>query len=118
MTLTEPLAFKKRFFPRTIAGGKGPDFPTRTALAMRGYRGHAPASSDRSFPIEGPVGHRYRIGAKQMSDPKKTDPRVFWWTVAGLAALALFAAYVWFGVYVLGISPHCHMSSGRGPLNC
>ena len=52
-----------------------------------------------------------------MSDPKKTDPQIFWVTVAGIVAMAVFAAYCWIGVYELGASPHCH-TGYRGAIIC
>ncbi len=53
-----------------------------------------------------------------MSRGLKTDPLTFWLAAVGVCALILFGAYCWFGVYVLGLSPHCHMVGPKGPLFC
>jgi hypothetical protein len=50
--------------------------------------------------------------------PSKTDPQVFWLTVAGAVVLAVFVAFCWLGSYHPDLLPKCRGGTMKSVAVC
>ena len=53
-----------------------------------------------------------------MPRPSKTDPQVFWLTIAGVAVLAIFVAFCWWGPYHPDLLPKCNVGMMKSVRVC
>ncbi len=53
-----------------------------------------------------------------MPRPRKTDPKVFWITIAGVVVLAVFIVFCWWGSYHPDLLPSCNGGTMRGVPVC
>jgi hypothetical protein len=53
-----------------------------------------------------------------MPPPRKTEPQVVWITIAGVAVLAVFVAYCWWGSYHPEFVPVCNRGTMKGVPTC